>query len=124
MNKPDSNLVRDARHQFDLTGAKAAGNSLVPAAKPVRAKVFKSGNSLAVRMPKALGLEAGMELELTIDTCGVLQLRKVEAPKAKLDISGFWGKAKGIKLAPRRDFDERPSTIAAREAALKASPSE
>jgi hypothetical protein len=63
MNKPDPNLVRDARQQFDLTGTTAAGNSLATAAKPVRVKVFKSGNSLAVRMPKALGLEAGMELQ-------------------------------------------------------------
>lgn len=120
MNKPDSNLVREARQHFDLTGATAAGNSLVPTAGPARVKVFKSGNSLAVRMPKALGLEAGMELELEMLPDGAIVLRKMAPVRKKLDISGFWGKAPGLKLAPRRDFDERPSTIAAREAARKA----
>lgn len=120
MNKPDSNMVRDARHSFDLTGATAAGNKLVPAAGPVRVKVFKSGNSLAVRMPKALGLEAGMELELIHMPGGGYALVPVEQPRRKIDISGFAGKAPGIKLAPREDFEERPSTIAAREAARKA----
>ncbi len=56
MNKPDPSLVRDARHAFDLSGAVPLGNSLAAAAKPLRVKVFESGNSLAVRMPKALGL--------------------------------------------------------------------
>ena len=30
--------------------------------KEYRAKVFKSGNSLALRLPKALGLEEGAEM--------------------------------------------------------------
>lgn len=118
MNNPDKNALREMRQAFDLSGAEQTGNALASAR---RVKVFKSGNSLAVRMPKGLGLEAGMELELSIAASGSLELRKIEPPKAKLDISGFWGKAKGIKLAPREDFEERPSTIAAREAALKAS---
>ncbi|WP_254912981.1 AbrB/MazE/SpoVT family DNA-binding domain-containing protein [Novosphingobium sp. B 225] len=120
MNKPEPDLVRDMRQSFDLTGAAPAGNSLVSKAKVQRVKVFKSGNSLAVRMPKALGLEAGMELEVTVQPDGALVLRKPAPLKRGLDISGFWGKAPGLKLAPRRDFDERPSTIAAREAARKA----
>jgi antitoxin VapB len=40
--------------------------------------------------------------------------KPAELPKAKLDIDKFWGKAKGLKVPERRDFDERPSTIAAR----------
>jgi antitoxin VapB len=121
MTDQDKNAVRDMRQAFDLSGAKSTAGILAPAR---RVKVFKSGNSLAVRMPKGLGLEAGMELELNIGAGGIIELHKIDLPKAKLDISGFWGKAKGIKLAPRRDFDERPSTIAAREAALKASQGE
>lgn len=120
MNKPDPDLVRDARHSFDLSGAAAGGNTLAGNAKGQRVKVFKSGNSLAVRMPKALGLEAGMELELTVRPGGGYVLAPVEPPRRKIDISGFAGKAPGIKLAPREDFEERPSTIAAREAARKA----
>lgn len=118
MEDPDQNRVRDMRHSFDLTGAEPLGNRLASgAAKPLRVKVFKSGNSLAVRMPKALGLEAGMELELINGPDGSHILRKSEPAKRKIDVSGFWGKCPGIKLAPREDFDERPSTIAARKAA-------
>jgi antitoxin VapB len=119
MNKPEPNLVRDARHSFDLTGAMPLGNSLVPAAKPARVKVFKSGNSLAVRMPRALGLEAGMELELTVGADGTYTLAKIAPIKRRIDISGFAGKLPGFKPAPREDFEERPSAIAAREAARK-----
>lgn len=117
MNKPDPDLVRDARQNFDLTGA--AGNSLAPGAKPLRVKVFKSGNSLAVRMPKALGLQAGMELELTNKPGGGYALDPVEPPRRKIDISGFAGKAPWLKPLPPelREFEERPSTIAARKKA-------
>lgn len=122
MNKPDPNLVRDARQKFDHTGSATAGNSLASTARPVRVKVFKSGNSLAVRMPKALGLEAGMELELTAKPGGGYVLDPVEPPRRKIDISGFAGKAPGLKPLPPefKEFEERPSTIAAREAARKA----
>jgi hypothetical protein len=37
--------------------------------------------------------------------------------KRTIDVSGFWGKAPGLKLAPREDFEERSHTIAARDAA-------
>lgn len=117
MNKPDPNLLREMPQPFDLTGATGAGKGL---GVPRRVKVFKSGNSLAVRMPKGLGLEAGVELELNFTADGAIELRKAPAPRRMIDISGFAGKAPGIKLAPREDFEERPSTIAAREAARKA----
>ena len=81
-----------------------------------RAKVFQSGNSLALRLPKALGLEAGMEMELAVDAEGGYSLNHIEPPKQKLDISGFWGKAPGLVPPPRLDFEDRPSTIARREA--------
>lgn len=119
MEDPDLNRAREMRHKFDLTGADAAGKGLVPAAKPQRVKVFKSGNSLAVRMPKALGLEAGMELELTTIGVGRYGLNRVDPPRKKIDISGFAGKLPGFKPAPREDFEERPSTIMAREAARR-----
>ena len=43
------------------------------------------------------------------------RVEPVEAPRRKIDISGFAGKAPWLKLAPREDFEERPSTIARRE---------
>lgn len=116
MNTPEPDLVRDMRHSFDLTGAAAADKGLAPA-KVLRGKVFKSGNSLAVRMPKELGLEAGMELQLEVQPDGAIVLRRPAPVRQKIDISGFAGKAPGIRLAPREDFEDRPSTIAAKKAA-------
>jgi len=44
------------------------------------------------------------------------RVEPVEAPRKTIDVSGFAGKAPGIALAPREDFEERPSTIALRKA--------
>lgn len=83
--------------------------------KEYRAKVFKSGNSLALRLPKALGLEEGTVMVLREERAGFL-LEPEAAPRKKIDISGFAGKLPGFKPAPREDFEERPSTIARRKA--------
>ncbi len=83
------------------------------------AKSFKSGNSVAIRIPAALGVEPDREW-IVEEKGGDLVLRPKPKAKRKIDVSGFWGKAPGLKLAPREDFEERPSVIAAREAALKA----
>ncbi len=81
--------------------------------KEYKAKVFKSGNSLALRLPKELGLKEGSTMVLREEQGGY-RFEEQEAPKAKLDVDKFWGKAKHLKVPERRDFDERPSTIAAR----------
>lgn len=83
-----------------------------------RAKVFKSGNSLALRLPKALGLEEGTEM-IVREERGEFRFQPADKPKAKIDVSGFAGKAPWLKPLPRelREFDERPSIIAARKAA-------
>jgi antitoxin VapB len=80
--------------------------------KEYRAKVFKSGNSLALRLPKALGLEECSEMVLR-EMQGGYSLEPTEQPKRKLDISGFWGKAAGMVHVPelREDFEPRPSSL-------------
>ncbi|VWX51718.1 hypothetical protein [Novosphingobium sp. 9U] len=78
------------------------------------AKSFKSGNSVAIRIPAALGVEPDCEW-LVEQVDGELHLRRKPAAKRKIDVSGFAGKAPGIRLAPREDFEERPSTIAAKK---------
>lgn len=83
--------------------------------KEYTAKSFKSGNSVAIRMPAALGIKPDKEWTIT-EEAGELVIREKPAPKRRIDVSGFAGKAPGIKLAPRRDFDERPSALAARNA--------
>lgn len=87
--------------------------------KEYRAKVFKSGNSLALRLPKELGMKEGATMVLREERAGFV-VEPEEAPRKTIDISGFAGKLPGFKPAPREDFEERPSTIAAREAARKA----
>jgi len=84
--------------------------------KEHNARSFRSGNSVAIRMPIALGVEPGMDWTV-VEQGDDLVLRRKQAPRRTIDVSGFAGKAPGIRLAPREDFDERPSTIAARKAA-------
>ena len=110
------NRIREAPQTFQAAGELAP---LVPRTGPYRAKVFKSGNSLALRLPAALGLEAGMAMELTGEPDGSYSLRPAEPARQRIDISGFWGKCPWLEPLPRelREFDERPSTIAARKAA-------
>lgn len=83
------------------------------------AKSFKSGNSVAIRIPAALGVEPDREwLAEWVD--GELHLKAKPPVRRKIDVSGFAGKCPWLKPLPREDFEERPSTIAAREAAEKA----
>jgi antitoxin VapB len=120
MNDQPTNHVRETPRPFSF--GTTAGSAPLPtrsASVSMRVKIFKSGNSLALRLPAALGLEAGMEMELTTEMDGSYTLRVAPPARRTIDISGFAGKAPGIRLAPREDFDERPSTIAAREAAAR-----
>lgn len=84
--------------------------ALVPS--KLRVKTFKSGNSLALRLPASLGLEAGMEMELTVEPDGGYRLNPVPAKKRKFDIDKVWGCAKGSGLQfikpEDRIFKERP----------------
>ncbi len=81
-------------------------------------KTFKSGNSVALRLPKGLGVPEGTEVRMVREGPMSFRVEPVVAPRKTIDVSGFWGKAPGVRLAPREDFEERPSTIAARKAAM------
>lgn len=84
--------------------------------KEYTAKSFKSGNSVAIRMPAALGVKPDREWTV-IEDGGEFVIREKPAPKRRIDVSGFAGKAPWLKPLPRelREFEERPSTIAARK---------
>lgn len=82
-------------------------------------KTFKSGNSVALRLPKGMGIPEGTEVRMVKEAPMSFRIEPVDAPKRKIDISGFWGKAPWLELPPREDFEERPSTIAKRETAAK-----
>lgn len=72
------------------------------------AKSFKSGNSVAIRVPAGLGVQPGQEwVAQWVDE--ELHLRSKVPSTRKIDVSGFAGKAPGVRLAPREDFDTRYS---------------
>lgn len=77
-------------------------------------RTFKSGNSVALRLPKGMGIPEGTEIRMVREAAMSFRIEPVEAARKTIDISGFAGKAPGAKLIPHGDFDERPSTIARR----------
>lgn len=83
-----------------------------------KTKIFKSGNSMAVRLPASFGAVPGTAVQVSEEQ-GRWIVEALPATR-KIDISGFAGKAPGIRLAPREDFEERPSTVAARKTGDKA----
>lgn len=101
-----ANRVKEAPQTFKAAGEVAP---LVAATGVHRAKVFKSGNSLALRLPKALGLQDGLEMELELTPSGAYSLRRADAPKRKIDGSKWMGKAPWLKeLVPEeREFEHR-----------------
>ena len=76
-----------------------------------RGKVFKSGNSLALRLPKGLGAEEGAEMRLVRETPTSFRVEPVATPRRKIDVDSFWGKCPGLVPPTReqREFDDRPS---------------
>lgn len=74
-----------------------------------RTKVFQSGNSIAVRIPAGTKLEAGMEMDLTVEDGEFLSLEPVESPKRKFNIAKVAGSASSLKLISddARQFEER-----------------
>ena len=77
-----------------------------------RAKIFKSGNSLSLRLPKALGLTEGTEMVLRLEQDGRYSFEPAARPKRKFNIDKVWGCAIGSGLKPikseDRIFEERP----------------
>ena len=76
-------------------------------------RTFKSGNSVAVRFPAALGVQPGTEVRVREEQ-GKYIVEPVAAARPKLDVDKFWGKAKHLRVPDRREFDTRPSLQAGR----------
>lgn len=78
--------------------------------KEYTAKSFKSGNSVAIRMPAGLGVEPEREFSVVEDD-GNLVLRAKDKPKRKFNIAKVAGSAKTLKyIEPSsRLFEARPS---------------
>ena len=78
--------------------------------KEIRAKTFKSGNSVALRLPKALGIKEGVEMKVR-EEHGRYVVEPVEAERKKIDLSFLDGrKSLGLKLlsSEEREIDPSP----------------
>jgi antitoxin VapB len=80
--------------------------------KEYRAKVFKSGNSVALRLPKALGLKAGEEMVVREER-GKFEFEPVEEKADKIDLTGIYGAIPGLSRMvieeTERDWDDEAS---------------
>lgn len=74
-------------------------------------RTFKSGNSVAVRLPASLGVEPGVEVRVREEQ-GRYVIEPVAAPKRKFNIDKVWGCAAGSGLEFIKDedrvFEHRP----------------
>ena len=76
--------------------------------KEVRAKTFKSGNSVALRLPKTLGIKEGVEMTVREEQ-GRYVVEPVVPPTKKIDLSFLDGKSLGLRpLRPEeREIEAR-----------------
>lgn len=72
----------------------------------VTTRTFKSGNSVAVRLPKALGIEAGTEMRVREEQ-GKYVIEPVEQPRKKIDLTGIYGCLRGMKPIERLPMEPR-----------------
>jgi len=73
-------------------------------------KTFKSGNSVAVRLPKALGVEPGVEMVVREER-GRYIVEPVEkaTPGKKIDLTGIYGSLPpGTIRLEDEDYDDIP----------------
>ena len=109
-----NNQVGEERHPFDFSRFAGSAPWLKIAEKQRhKTKIFKSGNSLAVRIPAGTKLTAGMEMELIIEDGQFLAYEPVNLPKRKFNIAKVAGSAKGLGYVERADrsFEPRLSSI-------------
>jgi antitoxin VapB len=71
------------------------------------ARVFKSGNSMALRLPKELGLKDG-DIMVLREEAGRYEFEP-SGRHGKIDLTGVWGAIPDLKpLSPEdREIDER-----------------
>jgi len=66
-------------------------------------RTFKSGNSVAIRLPKALGIEAGTEMRVREEQ-GRYIVEPVDRLARKIDLTGIFG---SIPTLARQPFDHK-----------------
>jgi antitoxin VapB len=72
-----------------------------------RAKVFKSGNSVALRLPKALGFAAGQEVRVR-EEAGKFSFESVDG-EGRIDLAGVWGACPDLASLTPAERELEPS---------------
>lgn len=72
----------------------------------VTTRTFKSGNSVAVRLPKALGVREGTEMRVREEQ-GKYILEPVEQEPQRIDLTGIFGSVPGLKPVERLEMAPR-----------------
>jgi antitoxin VapB len=106
----DSHL-NEERRAFALSRISGSAPWLKPIDKQRhKTKIFKSGNSLAVRIPAGTRLAAGMEMELVVEDGQFLSYEPADQPRRLFNIAKVAGSATSLrKIEPEdRLFEERP----------------
>ncbi len=72
-------------------------------------KTFKSGNSVAVRLPKSLGIEPGTEVRVREDR-GKYVIEPVEQKPRRINLTGIAGSCPWLRPLTReeREFEDSP----------------
>lgn len=70
--------------------------------KEIRSKTFKSGNSVALRLPKSLGIKEGVEMKVR-EEHGRYVVEPVDSPRKTIDLSFLKGRTAGLKLLKPED---------------------
>jgi len=87
--------------------------------RELTAKSFKSGNSVAMRLPKGLGIEAGEDLVIAPHRDGSFSIwRKSDSKRVFMDLygsmsPGFMSKGRGDIEQDDRDWGSNPLGSAA-----------
>jgi antitoxin VapB len=74
-----------------------------------KTRTFKSGNSVALRLPKALGVEPGIEMTVREER-GRYIVEPIEQKPEKIDLTGIFGSCAGLKplTDEEREIDPSP----------------
>ena len=78
-----------------------------------KTKTFKSGNSVAVRLPASLGVAPGVEMTVREER-GRYIVEPVEVTRRRIDLTGIYGSGAGLRPLTDEEREIDPSIIASR----------
>ena len=75
-----------------------------------KTKTFKSGNSVAVRLPKSLGVVPGVEMTVREER-GRYIVEPVEPERKKIDLTGIYGSCPWLKPLTDEEREIEPREL-------------